>query len=283
MQTAIAPLWRRRRLVTGDIGVTRIVVAVRAFDIDAPDHQATPEWRAWLRSSIDKLLSAHPGGFYYETRNGSRLVYRTEEREISTREDARDAARCYLVELAHLARCFGIVADPACADVFRLSRLACVARTPGAPAERLPTIGDPHAISVLRLETSEGDRARARELAPRAFDSASHPTRPEGPATPSRSVRGPLYAALASAGLIVRPGPLPASFVIVCPRQHTHSVGAAGDGSTLLHLPTWFAAPGFIDCKHASCAHMRTARQWRRALGDGVSRPSGAECGGVQA
>src|SRR5882757_3055364 len=38
------------------------------FDVDAPGHVATPEWRAETRARVLDLAKAHPDPYFYETK-----------------------------------------------------------------------------------------------------------------------------------------------------------------------------------------------------------------------
>ena len=68
--------------------------------------------------------AAHPNPYYYETRGGGRIVYvQAEPTVLRSQADAIAWRQEYAIAVAHLARVFGIVADPACSDWQRHYRL----------------------------------------------------------------------------------------------------------------------------------------------------------------
>lgn len=117
------------------------------FDIDGPGHVATAEWRAGEQPKIAALLKAHPGGYVPTSRGGYRIVYRLHEVfPIRTRLDAACWRAQYLAWVRYLARVFGIIADPQCADWTRLFRAPFVVRD-GVPTEP-EVIGDASRVGV---------------------------------------------------------------------------------------------------------------------------------------
>lgn len=235
-----------------DQGVA-IELTCALFDLDGPDHQATPEWRRETRERVQALAAVHPGVYYYETRGGARLVYRQAEPTIiRSHEDARAWRQTIAVAIAYFERRFGIVADPGCSDWQRLYRLPRATRDPGGLPENYPTWGDAHAIGVLEInaEIEDVEIARARCKAfqePRLRDVGSAST---------CDGFGLLYWALKLRGDVLADHS-DGAFVIRCPREHDHSTGATGDGSTLLYLPDAGEELGAIHCKHSHCVDLR--------------------------
>lgn len=128
-------------------------------DVDGPGHKREPAWWAGELLKLEALAAAHPGGFFYATRGGYRLVYRLASPFVIWTVDDKEAWReRYRRELLYLARRFAIVGDPACSDITRLFRLPCVIREAGAPAEDHPTMGDPYALGFWSHEPSDDER-----------------------------------------------------------------------------------------------------------------------------
>lgn len=128
-------------------------------DIDGPGHKRTEEWWAGELPKLEALTAAHPGGFFYATRGGYRLVYRLASPFVIRTVDDKEAWReRYRRELLYLARRFAILGDPACADITRLYRLPRVIRKAGAPPENHPTMGDPTALGDWTHEPSDEER-----------------------------------------------------------------------------------------------------------------------------
>jgi P4 family phage/plasmid primase-like protien len=139
-------------------------------DVDGPGHKREPAWWTGELLKLEALAAAHPGGFFYATRGGYRLVYRLASPVMIRTVDDKEAWReRYRRELLYLARHFAIVGDPACSDITRLYRLPRVIREAGAPVEDHPTMGDPAALGVWTHEPSaeelERDVSTARTLA----------------------------------------------------------------------------------------------------------------------
>jgi hypothetical protein len=139
-------------------------------DVDGPGHKRESAWWADELLKLEALAAAHPGGFFYATRGGYRLVYRLASPVVIRTVDDKEAWReRYRRELLYLARRFDIVGDPACSDITRLFRLPRVIREAGAPVEDHPTMGDPAALGVWTHEPSaeelERDVSTARTLA----------------------------------------------------------------------------------------------------------------------
>ncbi len=142
-------------------------------DVDGPGHKREPAWWASELLKLEALAAAHPGGFFYATRGGYRLVYHLASPVMIRTVDDKEAWReRYRRELLYLARRFAIVGDPACSDITRLYRLPRVTREAGAPVEDHPTMGDPATLGVWTHEPSaeelEHDVNTARTLASEA-------------------------------------------------------------------------------------------------------------------
>jgi len=178
----------RRRLtldaVGGLAGGWPMVLFV--VDVDGPGHKRTPEWWADEQTKIAALLAAHPGGFVYATRGGYRLVYALASPFVVRTIDDKEAWRLrYRRELLYLARRWGIVGDPACADITRLYRLPYVVRDGAPSAPEL--LGDPAALGAWGHEPSADelpdDTSMAQTLAtldPKAWRPVLRTLTPEG-------------------------------------------------------------------------------------------------------
>jgi hypothetical protein len=148
-----------------------LVVAMAFFiaDLDGPDHRASPAWRSEMAPRVERALAEHPGGFSYETRGGGRLLWRRAlPFLIPTEFDAPTWKLTYWRTLLYLARRYGLVGDPACADWTRLYRAPHATRDRGGQPEQLPTVGDPELGTPFAFEPSEADLhldlAEARRL-----------------------------------------------------------------------------------------------------------------------
>lgn len=129
--------------------------------------------REWWADELHKLAaleSVHPGAFVYRSRSGGyRIVFRLASPFVIRTVDDKEAWReRYRRELLYLARRWGIVGDPACADITRLYRLPFV--TPeGGPPTAPELRGDPAALGTWGHEPSAAelpdDIAMARALA----------------------------------------------------------------------------------------------------------------------
>lgn len=147
-----------------------IPMVLAVFDLDAPDHQATEAWVVGQEGGLEAARRAHPGLFAYRTRGGYRLVWRLGTPMVLRSNDC--AARWrhrYHRWCCYLARAFGLVADPSCADWTRLYRLPHATRTEGGTPEEHPSWGDPRGVGAFDVDLEavdlEADVALADELA----------------------------------------------------------------------------------------------------------------------
>lgn len=243
------------------VGVNLEVIA---FDVDCPETHgsskpAPEQWRHCMRDKMRALSRTHPHPYYYETRGGARIVYRQEEPTLlRTRDDGREWARTYAVALAYLARCFGIHADPACADWQRLYRLPHATREQNEGPENWSVLGDAACIGALTINATQEDVDRAMRASkafrvPRIANLA--------PCT-QQDGYGLLYHALRARGAVFDRRP-DGAFVVRCPRELQHTSGRTGDGSTLLYLPAPGEQVGAIHCLHGHCAGV-DVRGWLR-------------------
>lgn len=264
---------RRLSLDALDRGVSFELTHV-VFDVDPPGHVATPEWRLSTREKVVALNERHPGVFYYETRNGARIVYRqTVATVVASRDDAREWKRTYAIGLAYLARRFQIAADPSCADVTRLFRLPRATREIGGKPENHPSWGDAHAIGSLEISADASDVSAAKATS-KAWQ--SHRVIDHAPCAASGD--GILFAALQARGDIIRAHGAGA-YVVRCPNEAQHSSGRTGDGSTILYLPAAGECVGAVCCLHAHCSDL-TVRDWLRLFSDS-ERDAARERAGV--
>lgn len=260
-----SPIARRLTREAIDAGVA-VEIGMIAFDVDCAEAHGTPEpaserWRRALRERVQALAAEHPSPYYYETRGGARILYTIAEPfSLASHDDARRWSQNYAVGCAYLARRFDIFADMSCADWQRLYRLPRATRDAAKAPENWPEWGDPCAIGSLVIDASRDDVALARERC-KAFS-----VRRVTDSVPCVSTgRGLLYHALAARTDVLaerRDG-----YVIRCPREHEHSAGRTGDGSTMLFPPAPGEEIGAIHCLHGHCSGMR-ARDWLRCFSD---------------
>lgn len=243
--------------VLGGVELTAILFDVDCADVHGTSEPAPEAWRSDLRERFAALQVDHPGGYFYETRGGARIVYEQPAPTVlRTDDDARTWKRGYAVALAYLERRFGIVADPACSDWTRLFRAPRATRTPGGAPEQWPTIGDVEHIGALTIDATTADVGLARSRS-KAFDVPR--VLPVGSSTLSDG-RGLLFHALRSRG-DVGAERADGGIVIRCPNERQHSTGRSGDGSTVLYPPKAGGEIGAICCLHAHCVDLRV-RDW---------------------
>jgi hypothetical protein len=230
-------------------GVT-VELAALVFDLDGPNHVATPEWRTETRQKICALFEAEGAGFYYETRGGARVVYRQEEPTvIATQEDGKEWRRNYAVLVANLARRFGLAADPACSDWQRLFRLPRATRDEGGSPENHPCFGDPQHIANLFVQATEEDVAAAKRKS-----RTPHEKQTRTWTMSTTTGDGLLYALLRARGDVgeeVEHG----KWIVRCPNRSRHTTNTDGTSSTVLYEPR-NGAIGMLDCKHAHCCNL---------------------------
>ncbi len=253
---------RRLRLNKGAVSETEVCLGVIAFDVDCEPVHGTSEpapdaWRCTEEAKLAALWEAHPGCFVYWTRGGYRIVYRlTSKVYIRTAEDAAQWRKEYFVACAHLERCFGIVADRACHQWTRLFRLPHATRDGSTAPEDRPTFGEPHDVGVLRIEATPDDVAAAESACSKAFG----PVRKLDFTPCGADGFGLLYHLLRARGSLIRQRSANA-FDIRCPREHLHTCGATGNGSTWLYLPAAGHEVGAIHCLHGHCSNL-DVRGW---------------------
>lgn len=237
-----------------------LVVDVDCEEVHGKGVAAPDSWRADIREKMLALLSTHRGGYYFETRGGSRIVYRQPvPMVIATPEDAQSWKQDYAVTAAYLKRTFEIDADPACADWTRLFRLPRATRKAGSGPEQWPMVGNAANVAPLWFEPSAEDLEEAAKILPRAFEEQKS-TRSYEPYLGGGN--GLLYYALRNRGHVIRPFKSNA-FLIQCPNEAQHTSGKRGDTSTVLFAPTGGQALGMVWCMHGHCQALK-AKDWLR-------------------
>lgn len=122
-----------------EAGLIEVAMIALVFDADAPDKKPTPEWRA---TCVAAHRALPPGGVYYETRGGCRMLWQLAEPHPIRSPDCAATWRasylraCDAVDLALLTasqRASALSSTPpktdrACADWTRLFRLPRVVR-----------------------------------------------------------------------------------------------------------------------------------------------------------
>jgi hypothetical protein len=260
-QPAYSPKRPHSRLVTSDIGRVPIVLGSRWFDIDLPGHRWDDGAWAEERSKIAAVSVAFPDSYVFTTRAGYRLIWlRATPYEITSSEDA---ARCKAEQAGacDVLETYGIRADRACLGPLHLYRLPWVIRDGQCTEPEI--IGSADRIGFFELP--EGSPKPKHSTSPAAASSRAALAGQD--ANSDAFAPTALLADLQRAGLVIGPGPLPGSLLIVCPRDAAHSTGRSGDGSTVYHAPNVFGGSGWLDCKHSGCrAACKTVRDWRRAV-----------------
>lgn len=147
-----------------------IAMVLAVFDLDAPEHKASEGWVVSQLEGIEEARRVHPGLFVYRTRGGYRLVWRlgTPVMLLTAECSGRWRLR-YQRWCCYLARAFGLVADPSCADWTRLYRLPHATREEGGTPEERPSWGDPREVGPFDVDPEgtdlEVDARTADELA----------------------------------------------------------------------------------------------------------------------
>lgn len=241
-----------------DSGVTATMHVI-VFDVDCSHTHGTQEdtpggWRARMFCALSALLKDHPGGYWYETRGGGRIVYRLPSAStIASADDAVEWRKDYAISLAYLARKYGIHADAACADWTRLFRLPRATREGNSQPETRWACGDVNNIDALKIEPTSEDLATARASS-KAFDIVKQlDYRSNGDS------KGLLFHLCRIRGLLI--AERKNAYVIKCPRHEQHSCGKVGDGSTMLYPPAAGKTAGAIHCLHAGCSNM-SLKDW---------------------
>jgi hypothetical protein len=234
------------------------------FDVDAPGHIATPEWRREIRGKVCALAEKHPGLFWYETRGGGRIVFKqTEPTRIKSHDDARAWRQTYAICIAYLSRSCGIEADPACSDWQRLYRLPRAKREPGGKPENWPTFGDARNIGTLVIDATQEDVETARR-ASKAFRDYS---RKLDLSAPGRVDAGLFYWALKLRGDVGSEAPR-GGWICHCPNRAQHTIKTDGTDSTVVYPAKDGRETGIIVCKHGHCENL-SLTQWLRFFSDG--------------
>jgi hypothetical protein len=144
-----------RRLNTDALGACTVKMVIAVFDVDAPNHWPTLEWRTAEREKFERLCAIAPGCVAFDTRGGYRLIWRLHEPQTLDNDyEGSIWAAIYRGWLEWLKREAGIVGDAACADWTRLFRLPFVHRD--GEDQRLPAGGD--------LRAGVWDFARGKEF-----------------------------------------------------------------------------------------------------------------------
>lgn len=252
--------WRLNRNAL-EQGIAAELGAV-VFDVDAPGHVATPEWREETRRKVLALAEVHPDPYFYETKGGARIVYRQEEPTvIATQADAEEWSRGYAVMIAYLARRFGIVADRGCSDWQRLYRLPRATREIGGKPENRPVWGNPDCIGDLFIEATAEDVAAAKRMTT-AFRRTRRPER-----AICAGGDGLFFWALRLRGHIGHEAPR-GGHIALCPNRHEHTVDTDWSDTTIVVPPDSGHELGLIVCLHGHCRERFTVQQWLRMFTD---------------
>ena len=125
-----------------------VPMVLMVFDVDCEEahREKKPAPDSWFeeeKKKIAQLVLAYPGVFVARSKGGYRIVYvLAQPRTVRNDEDRATWALYYRRCCAYLARTFGIVADPKCADWTRLYRAPHATRDEGGAPEDRDTIGD---------------------------------------------------------------------------------------------------------------------------------------------
>jgi hypothetical protein len=238
---------------------TPVELTCAIFDVDAPGHAEMlilDPWRKQLRERVVELAKAHPNPYHYETKGGSRILYRLAEPfVIRSRDDAAEWSQRYAVAVAYLKRRFGIASDIACKDWTRCFRAPRATRTEGGKPENWPVWGDLSNIGTLKIEATSTDVVAADE-ASNAFVRG----RNIDLGTPSVVGDGLFYWLFRYRGDLGRDAPL-GGWIVRCPNRSQHGNNSDGTRSTIVYPARGEGELGKIHCYHAHCEGIR-ARDW---------------------
>lgn len=156
-----------RRLDNGVLDQSLFAVSMRFFivDVDNPEahaggHEAPQAWRDQERAKVELLFLLQPGGFYYETKKGYRLLYLC-ERRISNEIEKEAWKLWYLKNLAQLGDKYEIFGDASCSDWTRLFRTPKATRAENTTPENRPTLGDPANVGAWVTDEFTDEEALA--------------------------------------------------------------------------------------------------------------------------
>ncbi len=232
------------------------------FDLDDAKSKRAKQaasmlWRTETSTKVGQVLSVLPGGFFYWTRGGARLIYRLHQPLVVRSEsDAREWQMLYICACLVL-REHHLKADMACKDWARLFRLPHATRAGSAQPESLGTHGDPEDIGVWTLTTfpsalkAEAETLLAkkyRKKAPRITTVKARRT--SDTHSGYRDEHSVLYFAFQSRGWLGARVE-PSKYNVVCPFRDGHSTGVDQDNSTVLFDDNLH---GTVFCSHTSCS-----------------------------
>ena len=244
-----------------------INMVVASFDVDcAESHRAggstepcpAPDvWWIDELAKIDRLLLIHPGGYFYRTRGGYRIVYvLANPFPLTQPSDALAWSQTYCAWIAYLERVFSIHADP-CKDWQRLFRLPHATRDDGGTPEHRDTLGDPAHVGAWNPALLDADRAEGKRMAKKK---TSHIRGEEETTDPRCDGIGVFFHALEKRGAI-RTELGPGKWAIDCPKMDAHSF--QGQTDTVLWAPRPGEIFGVIHCSHSNCGHNGfSLREW---------------------
>lgn len=242
-----------KRMKIAALGRVSIEIVLFILDVDcdlvhgtstpAPDH-----WLAGERAKVDLLLEAHPGGIYYATKGGYRVVYRVAPFALASEEDAAAWRAYYLASIAYVRDEFGIDCDPAMAAWGQPAVLPNVPKLRGVRDGGY--LGDALDLGVWSFEPTEDELLdhRGRKTSSRKVASTY-----EG----SADVDDPWIARAAAVGL-VRAELTRAKYAVECPQARLHT--SEGEPSSTVY----FRGGGFR-CLHGHCEDLR-AGDFRRTV-----------------
>lgn len=242
---------------------TSVEMTAAVFDIDGPEHVASPAWRRDIRQRLEELAKVHPSPYYYDTRGGARIIYTLPTPTIlRDKQDAAEWSRQHAVAVAYLRRRFGIVADPACCDWQRLYRLPYVTRD-GEP-QKYPTLGDAHRIGHLRIWATREDVGLAEVLSRRAM--VRRPQHVRARHEPSDG-DGLFYHLLRARGDLgpqaPRAGDCGRAWIARCPNRANHRDNSDWTDRTIVYAAGPGKSLGMIHCYRGSCQGI-VGTEWLR-------------------